>query len=361
MMTVIFERIHQNNDNRSNRIILTRAFPTSSQQQQTRHQKYGVKGRLNKNANPISKTTTTMYHLLQSPAVSVSSILVCISILCQTVHPFSSKARTATPLPRLIDTYTPLAENQNRHGFIKTRSSSLLLATATTDADTTAEIDIPKLLLFNTKSRSKEAFQSIAQKKVTMYTCGPTVYDYAHVGNFRAFLTYDLVKRVLLYFGYEVDHVCNLTDVDDKIINRANEQDLEIGKISDLTLKFEKYFFDDLKALNVKLATRYPRATEHIPEMMDMILELAEKDLAYETEDGSWWFATANKKGYGQQLVQLNVDEMESQQDASAVGKDMKRDSRDFALWKAFKDDVDREDASWAHPEGNLFLGAMQR
>lgn len=89
-----------------------------------------------------------------------------------------------------------------------------------------------------------------------MYTCGPTVYDYAHVGNFRAFLSYDLVKRVLLYFGYEVDHICNLTDVDDKIINRANEQQLENGKISDLTLKFENYFFDDLKALNVVLANR---------------------------------------------------------------------------------------------------------
>jgi len=191
-----------------------------------------------------------------------------------------------------------------------------------------------------------------------MYTCGPTVYDYAHVGNFRAFLTYDLVKRVLLYFGYEVEHICNLTDVDDKIINRANEQQLEIGKISDLTLKFENYFFDDLKALNVLLADRYPRATEHIPEMMEMILQLAEKDLAYETEDGSWYFSTSNKEGYGEQLVQLNKDEMESQQSAeNAVGTDMKRDARDFALWKAFKDNADREDASWTHPDGKIQKG----
>lgn len=191
-----------------------------------------------------------------------------------------------------------------------------------------------------------------------MYTCGPTVYDYAHVGNFRAFLTYDLVKRVLLYFGYEVEHICNLTDVDDKIINRANEQQLENGKISDLTLKFENYFFDDLKALNILLANKYPRATEHIPEMMDMILELAEKDLAYETEDGSWYFATANKEGYGEQLVKLNKDEMESQQTAeNAIGTEMKKDSRDFALWKAFKDDADREDASWTHPDGKIKKG----
>ena len=287
-----------------------------------------------------------MYHPLQSPALSVSSILICASILCHTVHPFSSKAWTATPPPRLSDAETH-----------KTRSSSLLLATATADAETTTESETPELKLFNSLSRSKQPFQSIADKKVTMYTCGPTVYDYAHVGNFRAFLTYDLVKRVLQYFGYEVNHVCNLTDVDDKIINRANEQELAIGKISDLTLKFEKYFFDDLKALNVRLATKYPRATEHIPEMMQMILDLAEKDLAYETEDGSWWFSTANKEGYGERLVQLNVDEMESQQDATAVGKDLKRDSRDFALWKAYKEDADREDAVWEHPDGKIPKG----
>lgn len=303
---------------------------------------------------------TMMYrHSSQSSWVSVvSSILLCISILSQTAHPFSSNAWTTTTTPpRLVNNIKSPSTTTN-HGALKTRSSSLLLATV---ADTDEVVDTkntPELFLFNTKSRSKEAFQSIAPPKVAMYTCGPTVYDYAHVGNFRAFLTYDLVKRVLLYFGYEVDHICNLTDVDDKIINRANEQGLEIGKVSDLTLKFEKYFFDDLKALNVKLANKYPRATEHIPEMMEMILQLAEKDLAYETEDGSWYFATANKEGYGEQLVQLNKDEMESQQTAeNAIGTDMKKDSRDFALWKAFKEDADREDSSWTHPDGKIQKG----
>ncbi|OEU18426.1 cysteinyl-tRNA synthetase [Fragilariopsis cylindrus CCMP1102] len=208
--------------------------------------------------------------------------------------------------------------------------------------------DIPDLILFNTKSRSKESLKTIVPRKVSMYTCGPTVYDYAHVGNFRAFLTYDLVKRVLLYFGYDVTHICNLTDVDDKIINRANENKLPNGKISELTLKFENYFFEDLKALNVILADKYPRATDHIPEMMDMILELAEKDLAYETDDGSWYFATSNKEGYGEQLVQLNRDEMEMS--TKSVGNDMKRNYQDFALWKAYKENVDREDATWELP-----------
>jgi len=181
-----------------------------------------------------------------------------------------------------------------------------------------------------------------------MYTCGPTVYDYAHVGNFRAFLTYDLIKRVLLYFGYDVTHICNLTDVDDKIINRANENEIKEGQISELTLMYEGFFFQDLKALNVILANNYPRATEHIKEMMDMILELADKDLAYETDDGSWYFSTSNQEGYGKQLVQLNTEEMKVS--AESVGNDMKRNVRDFALWKAFKENNDREDASWEEP-----------
>jgi cysteinyl-tRNA synthetase len=185
-----------------------------------------------------------------------------------------------------------------------------------------------------------------------MYTCGPTVYDYAHVGNFRAFLTYDLIKRVLLYFGYEVVHICNLTDVDDKIIVRANEQ--SIKDITTLTRRFENCFLDDLKSLNIIPATQYPRATEHIQEMMDMILELASKDLAYETDDGSWYFATSKKPGYGEQLVQLNVDEMETTERGES---EMKRDVQDFALWKAYKPGIDRDDASWESSDGRIKKG----
>ncbi|VEU34923.1 unnamed protein product [Pseudo-nitzschia multistriata] len=269
-----------------------------------------------------------------SSVASVSSILLCVSFLSQTTQPFTAKPRVAT--------------TKNIPSSPPTELFSSAAANPTSE--------IPELMLFNSKTRSKEPFQTLSPRKVAMYTCGPTVYDYAHVGNFRAFLTYDLVKRVLLYFGYDVEHICNLTDVDDKIINRANEQGLAVGAINDLTLKFENYFFDDLKALNVMMADRYPRATEHIPEMMEMILQLAEKDLAYETEDGSWYFATSKKEGYGEQLVQLNKDDMESQQDDTAVGTDMKQDPRDFALWKAFKS-PDREDASWEHPDGKIKKG----
>ena len=249
------------------------------------------------------------------------------------------------------EAWTTTSSHQHQHRS-SSSSSSVLLKSASASTSTTGTIrtndDIPDLILFNTKSRSKESLKTIVPRKVSMYTCGPTVYDYAHVGNFRAFLTYDLVKRVLIYFGYDVTHICNLTDVDDKIINRANENKLPNGKISELTLKFENYFFQDLKALNVILADKYPRATDHIPEMMDMILELAEKDLAYETDDGSWYFATSNKEGYGEQLVQLNRDEMEMS--TKSVGNDMKRNYQDFALWKAYKEHLDREDATWELP-----------
>lgn len=216
------------------------------------------------------------------------------------------------------------------------------------DATSSIILQLPTLHLYNSKSRSKEPLVPLHPPHVSMYTCGPTVYDYAHVGNFRAFLTYDLLKRVLLYFGYHVTHICNLTDVDDKIIARANDSP-DVRHVLDLTRKYEAYFFQDLRALNVILADRYPRATDHIDEMMDMILELAAKDLAYETEDGSWYFATANKEGYGEQLVQLNVEDMETTE--RVIGEsEMKRDPRDFALWKAFKSGVDREDASWERP-----------
>lgn len=199
-------------------------------------------------------------------------------------------------------------------------------------------------MLFNSKTRKKEEFCPLDENgKVSMYTCGPTVYDYAHVGNFRAFLTYDLVKRILTYFGYNVEHVCNLTDVDDKIIQRANEQNLD--DVTELTLHFEKCFMEDLEALNIIKANHYPRATQHVDDMMNMIRTLKEKDLAYETTDGSWYFRTQSQSGYGQQLVQLDYDSMRS--DEEDTSSSAKEHFADFCLWKAFKPGVDRDDAAW--------------
>ena len=209
-----------------------------------------------------------------------------------------------------------------------------------------------KISLFNSLSRTKEPFKPLDESKVTMYTCGPTVYDFAHVGNFRAFLTYDVLKRALLYLGYDVDHICNLTDVDDKIIARCDREN--VGLI-ELTRKFEGLFLDDLDALNIIRAREYPRATDHIPEMVQLIKDLEERGLAYQSEEGSWYFNVGAKGGYGQRLVQLDIDNMQS--GASGAGSARGTDAdeydadkvgvRDFALWKAFKPDFDRDDATW--------------
>lgn len=195
-------------------------------------------------------------------------------------------------------------------------------------------------------------FRPLNPPEVSFYSCGPTVYDSAHVGNFRAFLTYDVLKRVLQYLGYNVRHVCNLTDIDDKIINRANERKLK--DIQQLTREFETKFFEDLDALNIVRATHYPRATDHVTEMMDMIRDLSIKGLAYETPDGSWYFRTQSQEGYGRQLVNLDYNQMQLQ--ADDVESD-KEHMADFCLWKAFKPGVDRMDAAWSSDLHGIKLG----
>lgn len=190
-----------------------------------------------------------------------------------------------------------------------------------------------------------------------MYTCGPTVYDSAHVGNFRAFLTYDVLKRVLLYLGYDVDHVCNLTDVDDKIIKRCDREGVTL---LELTRKFEGKFFDDLEALNIVKARAYPRATDHIDEMARLILDLEENGLAYQSDEGSWYFNVGKKEGYGTRLVQLDPEQLKKGASSETGGAGAQRGGldadeydaekegvRDFCLWKAYKPEFDREDATW--------------
>jgi cysteinyl-tRNA synthetase len=245
---------------------------------------------------------------------------------------------------------------------IATSSSSSALASSSISTTTAQELP-EQLSLYNSKTRSKDVLQPVQAGQISMYTCGPTVYDFAHVGNFRAFLTYDVMKRVLLYLGYEVTHVCNLTDVDDKIIQRANEQNLQ--DVSELTLNFEGLFKADLEALNIVPADKYPRATQHIPEMMEMILELADKGLAYETPDGSWYFATQKQAGYGKQLVQLQYDDMEQTDRSDSDGK---QHFADFCMWKSFKEGFDRDDMAWSsdriqrgRPGWHLECSAMAR
>ena len=168
-----------------------------------------------------------------------------------------------------------------------------------------------------------------------MYTCGPTVWNYPHIGNYRTFLFEDLLRRFLRYSGYNVTQVMNLTDVDDRIIKICRENDTSL---SELTEKYSKAFFDDIDFLAFEKAEFYPRATMHIPEMVEIIQGLLEKGIAYRSEDGSVYYSIAKFPGYGQ-LSGLKIGELKA--GARVNQDDYDKDSaRDFALWKAWdKDD----------------------
>src|SRR6201999_2636760 len=152
------------------------------------------------------------------------------------------------------------------------------------------------LRLFNTLSGQLDELAPSDGDELRMYACGPTVYDYGHIGNFRTFLQIDVLRRTLRLMGTEVRHVMNITDVDDKIIRNAAAAGVAIGEY---TPRFEKAFFEDLDALNVEKPEIVARATEHIPEMVKLIEKLAAQDCAYKTEDGSWYFRIAKFPEYG--------------------------------------------------------------
>ena len=178
-----------------------------------------------------------------------------------------------------------------------------------------------------------------------MYTCGPTVYNYAHIGNFRAYLFEDLLRRSLEYHGYKVTQVMNLTDVDDKTIRDSRAAGL---KLQDFTRKYKDAFFEDLKTLRIEPAEHYPEATTHIPEMIEMIRILFEKGFAYKSEDGSVYFSIAKFKDYGK----LAKIDMEQQRSGVRINNDeYDKDSvADFALWKAWSESDG--DVKWDSPWG---------
>jgi cysteinyl-tRNA synthetase len=186
------------------------------------------------------------------------------------------------------------------------------------------------LRFFNTLTRRKEKFTPIEPGKVRMYTCGPTVYDYAHIGNFRAFLFEDLLKRWLEYRGFTVTHVMNITDVDDKTIKGAQKHHIPL---SQYTEHYTQAFFEDIKTLNVKPATHYPKATDHIPQMISLIQTLLDKGYAYKSQDGSTYYAINKFKNYGK-LAKIHTKELQA---TARVKQDeyTKEQVQDFALWKA--------------------------
>jgi cysteinyl-tRNA synthetase len=185
--------------------------------------------------------------------------------------------------------------------------------------------------VFNTLTRETEDFEPIETGKAGIYTCGPTVYDYAHIGNFRAFLFEDLLKRWLIHQGFQVKHVMNLTDVDDKTIKSSQKQGRLLREYTDF---YVNAFFEDIQALNIQPATAYPRATDHIPEMVQLIKTLLKKGFAYRGEDGSIYFAIKKFPNYGK-LSHIQVQELKA---GARVSQDeyAKEQAQDFALWKAW-------------------------
>ena len=198
---------------------------------------------------------------------------------------------------------------------------------------------------YNSMSRRKEEFKSIEPGKVGMYTCGPTVYNFAHIGNFRAYIFEDLLRRALEYHGFQVNQVMNLTDVDDKTIRDSQAAGIPL---QDFTGKYKKAFFEDIETLKIEKAEHYPAATDHIPEMISIIEILLEKDFAYQGDDGSLYFSIAKFADYGK----LAKIDMENQRSGERIKNDeyAKDSVADFALWKAWSE-ADG-DVVWDSPWG---------
>jgi cysteinyl-tRNA synthetase len=194
------------------------------------------------------------------------------------------------------------------------------------------------LRLFNTLTGQMDDLVASDGQAVRMYACGPTIYDYGHIGNFRTFLQVDVLRRFLKLTGVGVRHVMNITDVDDKIIRNASAAGVSIGEY---TAKFEQAFFEDLEALRVERPEVIARATEHIPRMVELVQRLAAAGAAYQTEDGSWYFRLAAFPEYGK----LSKKDLSGMEDGARVDLDEyeKDSARDFALWKAAKPG----EASW--------------
>ena len=208
--------------------------------------------------------------------------------------------------------------------------------------------------VFNTITRKKEKFNPINKEFVTMYVCGPTVYDLFHIGNARTFVVFDVVRRYLEYKGYKVKFIQNFTDIDDKIINKANKEGKHISQVSE---RYIKHYYEDADKLNIKRATLNPRATENIKEMIDLILHLIEKGFAYEV-NGDVYFSikcfSEYGKLFGQDIKTLKVGSR------IEVNKN-KKDPLDFILWKKSKENEPGYDSVWGkgRPGWHTECGSM--
>ncbi|MBU5582558.1 cysteine--tRNA ligase, partial [Enterococcus sp. S181_ASV_20] len=198
--------------------------------------------------------------------------------------------------------------------------------------------------IHNTLTREKEIFKPIEENKIRMYVCGPTVYNYIHIGNARSTIAFDVIRRYFEYRGYEVNFVSNFTDVDDKIIKAAKELSITAPEVAD---RFIAAFEEDTAALNVKPATLHPRVINHIPDILAFIETLIEKGYAYEAH-GDVYYRTRKFEHYGE-LSDQSIDELEvGASQRTGAEQAIKEDPLDFALWKSAKPD----EISWESPWG---------
>ena len=196
--------------------------------------------------------------------------------------------------------------------------------------------------LYNTLTRTKEEFVPQEEGKVKMYVCGPTVYNYIHIGNARPYVVFDTVRRYLEYKGYDVTYIQNFTDVDDKIIKKANEEHSSMEEVSN---RYIKEAFTDADGLNVKRATHHPRVTEEMNNIIEMIKTLVDKGYAYEN-DGTVYYDTKKFPEYGK-LSKKNLDELIEGASERVDKDDAKKNTTDFVLWKPFKPGEPKWDSPW--------------
>ncbi len=210
--------------------------------------------------------------------------------------------------------------------------------------------------VFNTLSRSKEELKTIEENKVKIYACGPTVYNFIHIGNARPLCVFDVLRRYLEYRGYDVNFVQNFTDIDDKIIRRANEEGVSYKEISE---KYIEEFWTDAKGLNVREATVHPKATENIDEIINIISTLVDKGYAYEA-DGDVYFSPKKFKEYGK-LSHQPLEDLEA--GARIMVGEVKKEPMDFALWKNAKPGEPYWESPWGNgrPGWHIECSAMNR
>jgi cysteinyl-tRNA synthetase len=210
------------------------------------------------------------------------------------------------------------------------------------------------MFIYNTLTNRKEEFVPQNPPKVTMYVCGPTIYDYFHIGNARSFLMSDFIRRYLEYKNYEVNFVMNLTDVDDRLIKKANEDNTDVDKVAEI---YGNAFFEDISKLNIKKANIYPKATEHMPEIIDLIQRLESNGYAYNVE-GNVFFDVVKFRDYGK-LSGKNITDLES--GARVEINEEKRNPLDFALWKKAKENEPFWESPWGkgRPGWHIECSAM--